>query len=73
METARLYGWTNARIVAATDVGGYGAIAVARKGKDSVIGIKLGRPSHADADKRAIEQCLKADGTDVQVRWRFNG
>jgi hypothetical protein len=73
METARLYGWTNARIVAATDVGGYGAVAVARKGKGSLIGVTLGRPSQADADQRAIEKCLTAGGTDVQVRCRFNG
>ena len=73
LDMARSQGWTNERIVAATDVGGYGAIAVAQKGKGSIIGITLGRPSQADADKRAIEKCLKAGGTDVQVRWRFHG
>ena len=74
METARLNGWTDARIVAATDVTGYSAIAVGSKGKNSsVLGIVLGRASREDAEKRAIEECFKAGGTDVQVRWRFNG
>jgi hypothetical protein len=71
--TARQRYGTDARIVAATDVTGYSAIAVARKGRGSILGITLGRPSQADADNRAIGKCLKAGGTDVQVRWRFNG
>jgi hypothetical protein len=74
LETARLHGWTDARIVAATDVTGYSAIAVGSKGKNSsVLGIVLGRTSREDTEKRAIEECSKAGGTDVQVRWRFNG
>jgi hypothetical protein len=74
LETARLYGWTDARIVAATDVTGDGAIAVGSKGKNSsVLGIVLGRASREDAEKRAIEECLKAGGTDVRMLSRFNG
>jgi predicted transcriptional regulator len=74
METARVYGWTDARIAAATDVTAYSAIAVGSKGKNSsVLGIVLGRASREDVEKRAIEECFKAGGTDVQVRWRFNG
>jgi predicted transcriptional regulator len=74
METARLYGWTDARIVAATDVTGYSAIAVGSKGKNSsVLGIVLGHASREDAEKSAIEECFEAGETDVQVRWRFNG
>jgi hypothetical protein len=34
LQTAQLHGWTNARILAATDITGYGAIAIARKGAD---------------------------------------
>jgi hypothetical protein len=47
---ARLRGGVNVKIVAATDVTGYGAIAVARKERGSVIGAALGRQSPADAE-----------------------
>jgi len=68
----RLYG-PNVRILAATDVSGYCAIAVARRGDRAVIGVSLGRPSAADADRRAIEQCLTSGGTEPRVKWRFTG
>jgi hypothetical protein len=67
-----LYG-TSVRLVGATDVIGYGAIAGARKGTGSVIGVTLGRPSLADAENRAIEKCLKAGGTAPKVRWIWHG
>ena len=70
---AHSLGWADARIIAASDVTGYGAIAVARKGNGSVLGAALGRPSRADAEHRAIEVCLKGGGTDPKVRWEFNG
>ena len=73
LETAHSHGWTDARIIAASDVTGYGAIAVARKGRVLVIGAALGRPSLADAEKRAIEVCLKGGGTDPQIRSRWKG
>jgi hypothetical protein len=74
MEMARLYGWTDARIIAATDKTGYGAIAVAaHKGGDSVVGVSIGNGSQAEADTKAIENCLKANGFDARVRWRFKG
>jgi hypothetical protein len=66
-------GGINPRIVGATDAIGYGAIAVARRGTGSVIGISLGRPSPADAENRAIEKCLKAGGVNPKVRWGFKG
>jgi hypothetical protein len=69
LETARLYGWTDATLIAASDATGYGAIAVAQKGKGSVLGAALGRPSREDAEKRAIEVCLKGRGTHPVVRW----
>jgi hypothetical protein len=68
----RLYG-TNVKLIAASDVTGYGAIAVARKGTGSVVGVSLGRPSRADAENRAIEKCLIAGGTDPRIRWRWRG
>src|SRR5438132_1736224 len=45
LERCRRNGGINARILAATEVVGDGAIAVARRGSGSVIGISLGRPS----------------------------
>jgi hypothetical protein len=64
---------SNAKLIGSTDVVGYGAIAVARRGTGSVIGISLGRPSPADAENRAIEKCLKAGGVNPKVRWGFKG
>jgi hypothetical protein len=46
------------RLIAASDVPGYGAIAVGRKGSGTVNGISLGRPSPLDAENRAVELCL---------------
>jgi hypothetical protein len=68
----RLYG-PNVKILTATDVSGYCAIAAARKGNRVVIGVALGRPSAADAERNAIKQCLIGGGTDPKVRWRFKG
>jgi hypothetical protein len=64
---------SNAELIGSTDVVGYGAIAVARRGNGSVIGISLGRPSPADAENRAIEKCLKAGGVHPKIRWGFKG
>jgi hypothetical protein len=64
----------NVRIVAATDVAGYCAIAVGRQPNGNVqLGIALGHSSAADAERVAIEQCLKAGGINPKVRWRFRG
>jgi len=73
LEIARSRYGANVRILAATDVFGYGAIAVAAKGKGSVVGVALGRPSAAEAQRIAIEQCLLSGGTNPKVRWRFKG
>jgi hypothetical protein len=73
LETARLYGWTDAKLMAASDATGYGAIAVAQKGKGSVLGAALGRVSREDAEKRAIEVCLKGGGAHPVVRWEWYG
>jgi hypothetical protein len=71
-EARRRYG-ANVRILVATDVTGYGAIAVARhpNGIGSVIGVALGARSQTEADTLAIKRCLKAHGTDPQVKTEF--
>jgi hypothetical protein len=73
LELARSRYGAHVRILAATDVTGYCAIAVAAKGKGSVVGVALGRPSAADAANRAIEQCLILGGTNPRIRWSFKG
>lgn len=73
LDRCRRNGGINPRIVGATDTIGDGAIAVARRGNGSVIGISLGRPSPADAENRAIEKCLRAGGINPKVRWGFKG
>lgn len=73
LEMARDRFGPNVRILAATDIYGYGAIAVAHHGIGWVTGVVLGRQSAADADHLAIEQCLKAGGINPKVRWKFKG
>jgi Domain of unknown function (DUF4189) len=70
---ARRRNGADVRIVASTDVTGYGAIAVARhpNGIGSVIGIALGRRSQTEAAALAIKQCLKRGGTDPKVKTEF--
>jgi hypothetical protein len=73
LETARQRYGAGVRIIAATDVKGYGAIAVASKGNRSVLGAALGHPSLADAEKQAIEICLKGGGVNPRVIQQWNG
>jgi hypothetical protein len=74
LESARLYGWTDARIIAASDATGYCAIAVAaHKGGGVVVGVALGKRSATEADTLAIQHCLKAGGTNPRVRWGWYG
>jgi hypothetical protein len=70
----RKYG-TTARIIASSDVTGYGAIAVALlpNGRGTTIGVALGRRSATEADSLAIGQCIKAGGTNPRVKWGFRG
>lgn len=73
LETGRrLYG-PEVRIIAATDVTGYGAIAVASFGGKVIVGVALGKTSEMEADTRAIEECLKAGGVNPQVKWSWRG
>ena len=75
LATAHRNGWTTAKIIAATDSPGYGAIAVALhpNGYGSVNGIAIGRRSATEADAAAIKLCLKAGGTNPKIRWAWRG
>jgi len=74
-EALRKYGRGDFRIIAATDVTGFGAIAVARHpdGYRTIIGVSLGKRSATEADTLAIEKCLRAGGKNPQVKWAFHG
>jgi hypothetical protein len=63
------------RIVAATDVIGYGAIAVAWQpsGHGSIVGISLGKRSATEANTLTIEKCLRAGGVNPQVKVGVEG
>lgn len=72
-EARRRYG-PNVRLLAATDLTGYGAIAAARHPNGNwVIGVSLGNRSATEADALAIDHCLKAGGRNPQVKWAFRG
>src|SRR6516225_8447018 len=73
IEICRRKGGVNVRIIAATDVFGYGAIAVAAKGTGSVIGVALGKRSATEADAMAIDQCLKAGGSSLKIIRAWKG
>jgi hypothetical protein len=75
LELALHHGWRDARILASTGRYGYCAIALAYRadGKAAVTGVSLGRPSQAEADRRAIASCLKAGGFEPKVYARFKG
>jgi hypothetical protein len=61
------------RILAASDVPGYGAIATARIGTRWVYGVVLGRRTKAEAEQMAIERCLKAGGVNTKIKSEFRG
>ena len=68
----RLYG-NDVKIIAATDVTGYGAIAIARWRDRFLVGVALGMRSATEADTVAINKCLRAGGTNPQIKWAFHG
>ena len=69
----------NVRILSASDVTGYCAIASAPRRRftnprDSwVYGVALGRPTREEAARLAIEQCLKGGGTNPKIKSEFRG
>jgi hypothetical protein len=72
LEMARERFGPNVRILAATDVYGYAAIAVARHPNGNwLIGVALGHPSSLDAKHWAIDHCVKAGGIDPKIKWEF--
>ena len=75
LEVARRKYGPDVRILASSDVTGYGAIAVAHpaNGRGSIIGVALGMRSATEANTVAIEKCLKAGGVNPQVKWAFRG
>jgi hypothetical protein len=75
LELARQRGWSNVKIVAATDITGYGAIAVARhpNGHGSILGVVLGQQSAKRAATAAVDRCREAGGTEIKVKWAFKG
>jgi hypothetical protein len=77
LELARRYG-ANARILAASDVAGYCAIASAEREYGDprqrwVSGIALGHSSPAEAKRLAIQQCLKGGGINPKIKLQFRG
>jgi len=78
LELGRRHG-PNVRILAASDVSGYCAIASAPRRqftnpRDSwVYGIALGRATREDAARLAFEQCLKRGGTNPKIKSEFRG
>ena len=62
-------GWTTAKIIAATDSPGYGAIAIALhpNGYGSVNGIAIGRRSATEAEALAIKECAEEQDLDLRV------
>jgi hypothetical protein len=75
LESAHRKGWMGARIVAATDLIGYGAIAVGLhpNGIGSVNAISVGKRSATEAQTVAIKQCLEAGGRNPKIRWAWRG
>ena len=74
LASCRRKGGSNARIFAATDVNGYGAIALARRANGgSILAVALGKRSATEADKVATEHCLQAGGINPKVKWAWRG
>ena len=73
LELGRLRYGPNVRILAASNVAGYGAIAVARTGTGWVAGVALGHSTRAEAEQLAIERCLKRGGSNPRIKWEFRG
>jgi hypothetical protein len=70
----RKYG-SQVRILAATQVSGYGAVAVGRRSDAIgwVLSVVLGKRSATEANTLAIEQCIAAGGIDPRVKYSFRG
>jgi hypothetical protein len=70
LETAhRRYGFAHFTILASTNTSGYAAIAVALhpNGDDSIVGIALGKKSHAEAGTMTLNQLRHTRGAPTSV------
>jgi hypothetical protein len=65
------YGVVSVQIVAASDIGGYGALAVSGHGKARVFGTAFGCRSLIEAQKRAIEACREKGGSEPRIEQSF--
>ncbi len=65
------YGLVSVQIVAASDVGGYGALAISGHGKNRVFGTAFGCRSLIEAQKRAIEACRHKGGSEPRIESSF--
>jgi hypothetical protein len=69
----------NVRILAASDVTGYCAIASGSRREFTgprerwVCGVALGHSTREEARRFAIEQCLKAGGINPKIKSEFRG
>ncbi len=73
IDICRREGGANARLLASSDVVGYGAVAVARRGYRWVVGVSLGRRSATESETRAVMACVRAGGMNPKVKWGFRG
>jgi hypothetical protein len=64
---------SEAKILASSDLTGYCAIAVARKGAGSVFAASLGRRSATESQIIAIKKCLRAGGTNPRIKSGWYG
>src|SRR6516225_4573624 len=57
------------KLLAYSDVAGYGAIAIARNGRGSgsVIGVTLSGASAPEAENRSLEKCRNAGGINPKI------
>jgi hypothetical protein len=64
-----------ARILAATDISGFGAIAVGHhaNGHGSIVSVALGRQSATEADMQALRNCIQAGAVHPKIISGFRG
>jgi hypothetical protein len=66
-------GGVNVRILAASDIVGYGAIAFGRRGSGYLTGVALGKRSPIEAEILAIDACRKAGCSNPKIKREFKG
>jgi hypothetical protein len=61
------------KILDATDIVGFGAIAVAHLDNRWIIGVSLGRRSASESETLAKKKCLRAGGVNPRIKWGWYG